>query len=253
MTDRSLCKPAGGRRLACTARARAAGIGMAALLAVAALPGAWGADEAAAPAPGGTAAPAPGGSAAPAAGEAAAPAPSESAAPPASEFSNLDNRIEDTKGDVIQLNRDLMVLEEELLFPASTQVAVFVSMDVGKLFDLDSVQLKMDDKDVANYLYTPSEVQALHRGGVQRIYLGNLKAGSHELVAFFTGGGPHRRDYRRGATVKFDKGTDPKYIELRIKDSTGKMQPEFDVRIWPGAASPAPAPSTQAGTESSAR
>jgi hypothetical protein len=158
----------------------------------------------------------------------------DTAAPP-SEFSNLDNRIQNTKSEVIQLNRDLMVLEEELLFPASTQVAVFVSMDVGKLFDLDSVQVKLDDKEVASYLYTPSEVQALHRGGVQRVYLGNLKAGSHELVAFFTGGGPHRRDYRRGTTVKFDKGTDPKYIELRIKDSTGKLQPEFDVRIWPGA------------------
>jgi len=156
----------------------------------------------------------------------------DEAAPPPSEFSNLDNRIEDAKSQVIQLNRDLMVLEEELLFPASTQVAVFVSMDVGKLFDLDSVQLKLDDKEVANYLYTPSEVQALHRGGVQRIYLGNLKAGSHELVALFTGGGPHQRDYRRATSVKFDKGTDPKYIELRIKDSTGKLQPEFDVKIW---------------------
>jgi len=159
---------------------------------------------------------------------------------PPSEFSNLDNRIEDTKKAVIELNRDLMVLEEELLFPASTQVAVFVSMDVGKLFDLDSVQVKVDDREVANYLYTPAEVQALHRGGVQRIYLGNLKTGSHELVAFFTGGGPHQRDYRRATSVKFDKGTDPKYIELRIKDSTGKQQPEFDVHIWPGANSPTP-------------
>ena len=165
-----------------------------------------------------------------------AAAPAE-AAPP-SEFSNLDNRIQDTKSEVIQLNRDLMVLEEELLFPASTQVAVFVSMDVGKLFDLDSVKVKLDDKEVANYLYTPSEVQALHRGGVQRVYLGNLRAGSHELVAFFTGGGPHQRDYRRATTVKFDKGTDPKYIELRIKDSTGKLQPEFDVKIWPTSTPP---------------
>ena len=125
-----------------------------------------------------------------------------------------------------------MVLEEELLFPASTQVAVFVSMDVGRLFDLDSVQLRLDNKEVATYLYTPLEVQALHRGGVQRIFLGNLKAGSHELVAFFTGAGPHERDYKRGTTIKFDKGTDPKYIELRIKDSTGKLQPEFDVKVW---------------------
>jgi hypothetical protein len=151
---------------------------------------------------------------------------------PAAAPGNLDTRIQDLKGDVIRLNRDLLVLEEELLFPANTQVALFVSMDVGKLFELDSVQIKLDDKVVTNYLYTPLEVQALHRGGVQRVYLGNLRAGTHEIVAFFTGKGPHERDYKRGATVKFDKGTDPKYIELRIKDSTGKLQPEFDVKIW---------------------
>jgi hypothetical protein len=145
---------------------------------------------------------------------------------------NLDDRIQDVKGDVIRLNRDLMVLEEELLFPANTQVAIFVSMDVGRLFSLDSVKIRLDDKDVANYLYTPAEVQALHRGGVQRVYVGNLKAGSHELVAFFTGKGPHDRDYKRGATIRFDKGTEPKYIELQIKDSTGKLQPEFEVKVW---------------------
>ncbi|HWI09822.1 MAG TPA: AraC family transcriptional regulator [Burkholderiaceae bacterium] len=144
----------------------------------------------------------------------------------------LDNRVQDAKSDVIKLNRDLLVLEEELLFPANTQVALFVSMDVGKLFELDSVQIKLDDKVVASYLYTPLEVQALHRGGVQRVYLGNLKTGTHELVAFFTGKGPHDRDYKRGATVKFEKDTEAKYIELRIQDSMGKLQPEFDVKLW---------------------
>ncbi|RZU02797.1 AraC family transcriptional regulator [Rivibacter subsaxonicus] len=159
---------------------------------------------------------------------AAAAAPAAAASAPAS----LDARVQDLKGDVIRLNRDLLVLEEELLFPASTQVALFVSMDVGKLFELDSVQIKLDDKLVTNYLYTPLEVQALHRGGVQRIYLGNLKAGKHEIVAFFTGKGPHERDYKRGTTIKFDKSTEPKYIELRIKDSQAKLQPEFEVKVW---------------------
>lgn len=144
----------------------------------------------------------------------------------------LDARVQDLKGDVIRLNRDLLVLEEELLFPAGTQVAVFVSMDVGKMFSLDSVQVRLDDKVVANYLYTPLEVEALHRGGVQRLFLGNLRAGEHELVAFFTGKGPHERDYKRGATLKIDKGTGPQYIELRIMDSQAKLQPEFDVKVW---------------------
>ncbi len=144
----------------------------------------------------------------------------------------LDGRVQDVKGDVIRLNRDLLVLEEELLFPANTQVALFVSMDVGKLFSLDSVQVTLDDKVVSNYLYTPLEVHALHRGGVQRMYLGNLKSGEHTLTAFFTGKGPHDRDYKRGATLKFEKSTSAKYIELQIRDSTGKLQPEFDVKVW---------------------
>ncbi|HTP71003.1 MAG TPA: AraC family transcriptional regulator [Burkholderiaceae bacterium] len=180
-------------------------------------------------------APTPSAAAAPDAAASAPPGTKDSAtaaAAPAAAPASLDSRIQELKGDVIRLNRDLLVLEEELLYPANTQVAVFVSMDVGKMFDLDSVQIKLDDKVVTNYLYTPLEVQALHRGGVQRAYLGNLKAGTHEIVAFFTGGGPHDRDYKRGTTIKFDKGTDPKYIELRIKDSTGKLQPEFDVKVW---------------------
>jgi hypothetical protein len=166
---------------------------------------------------------------APAGASVAAPPSVVASAPPAA---TLDGRIQDVKSDVIKLNRDLLVLEEELLFPANTQVALFVSMDVGKMFELDSVQVKLDDKVVASYLYTPLEVQALHRGGVQRVYLGNLRTGEHELVAFFTGKGPHDRDYKRGATVKFEKSTDAKYIELRIQDSGAKLQPEFDVKVW---------------------
>ena len=159
----------------------------------------------------------------------AASAPDAAASAPQG---SLDDRIQAAKSDVIRLNRDLLVLEEELLFPANTQVAVFVSMDVGLLFDLDSVQIKLDDKVVSTYLYTPLEVQALHRGGVQRVYLGDLRAGGHEIVAYFTGKGPHDRDYKRATTIKFDKTTEPKYIELQIKDVQQKLQPEFDVKVW---------------------
>jgi len=175
---------------------------------------------------------APSTSAAPAAPAAPAAATAPAAAASAPLAATLDGRVQDVKSDVIKLNRDLLVLEEELLFPANTQVALFVSMDVGKMFELDSVQIKLDDKLVASYLYTPNEVQALHRGGVQRVWVGNLKAGEHEIVAFFTGKGPHDRDYKRGATVKFEKSTEAKYIELRIRDSMGKLQPEFDVKLW---------------------
>lgn len=161
-------------------------------------------------------------------GGAAASAARENAA----EFRTLDQQVQDLKALAVELNRDLFLLEEELLFPASTQVAVFVSMDVGEFFSLDSVELKLDGKDVTNYLYTEREVDALHRGGVHRLYAGNVRAGAHELVAVFTGIGPHGRAYRRGATLDFEKTIGPKHIELTISDRETRLQPEFVVKEW---------------------
>ena len=144
----------------------------------------------------------------------------------------LDQQIQDLKQEVIQLNRELFALEEELLFPANTQVAIFLSVDVGGTFALDSVQLKVDNKVVTNYLYTEREAQALVRGGVQRLYMGNLKSGQHEIVALFVGKGPEGRDYRRGATLNLDKGVGPKYLELKITDRTSNHQPDFVIKEW---------------------
>ncbi len=181
--------------------------------------------DAAAPAAPAGAAPADAAATPPAAGDAAA----DTAAP---DTRGLDQEVQGLKKDVVDLNRDLFVLEEELLFPANTQVAVFLSMDVGDFFALDSVQLKIDQKEVINYLYTPREVEALLRGGVHRLYLGNLKVGKHELVAFFSGKGPNDRDYKRGASLSFEKGIGAKYLELKINDRQRKQQPEFEIKDW---------------------
>jgi hypothetical protein len=220
------------------------------LIAAALLAGAWaagaaraapaaGAPAAAPTAPATTVAPsaAPAAAAAPAAVPMPAPAPAPAAdasgagTPPA-DFKTLDQEVQGLKKDVIDLNKDLFVLEEELLFPANTQVALYVSMDVGTFFALDSVTIKIDNKEVKNYLYTAREADALLKGGVQQIYLGNLKVGKHELVAFFTGKGPVERDYKRGATLSFDKGVGAKYLELKITDRVAKHQPEFTIKDW---------------------
>ena len=145
---------------------------------------------------------------------------------------NLEDKIQTLKKEVMKLNRDLFILEEELLFPTSTQVAVFLSTDVGNYFKLDSVQLKIDDKVVANYLYTKQEREALAKGGVQRLFIGNVKKGKRELVAVFKGPGPNDREYKRGTTHVFEKGSGTKYIELKITDVSKKLQPEFIVKEW---------------------
>ncbi len=156
----------------------------------------------------------------------------ESSDASALEEGSLDAEIEALKKAVLSLNRDLFILEEDLLFPPNTQFSVFLSMDAGTFFSLDSVQLKINDKNIANHLYTERELAALKRGGVQRLYIGNLPSGEHEIIAIFTGVGPKGRDYRRGQTVVIEKTTEPQFVEFMIADDTGKEQPRFDVRIW---------------------
>ena len=143
----------------------------------------------------------------------------------------LDDEMEDVKKALLDLKRDLVILEEDLLFPASTQVAVFLSMDIGEFFQLDSVSLKLNGKEVTHHLYTDKQIDALYRGGVQRLFIGNAKQGSNRLTAFFTGRGPSGRDYRRATTVEFEKSFEPAFVELAIVDTTTRYQPEFRAAI----------------------
>jgi hypothetical protein len=135
------------------------------------------------------------------------------------------------KESVLTLNRDLLILEEELLYPASSQVAIYLSMDLGNFFALDAVKVEIDNKLVVSEIYSDKQTQALFRGGVQRLYVGNVKAGEHEISAIFTGRGPNR-DYKRGAKITLTKTQDPLVLELRIQDSESQMQPKFDIKQW---------------------
>ncbi len=144
----------------------------------------------------------------------------------------LRDRTQDLKKQVLELNRDLSRLQEKLLFPPRTRLTIFLSFDLGNNFKLDAVQIKLDGKIVANHLYTERELNALKRGGAQRLYLGNLPSGNHELAAFFTGKDPKGRDYRRDSRLKLKKGSEPQFIELQITDNTRQQQPKFKIKVW---------------------
>ncbi|MCW8956244.1 MAG: hypothetical protein OQL09_05125, partial [Gammaproteobacteria bacterium] len=103
------------------------------------------------------------------------------------QLKGLDEQVQDIKKDVLDLTSELSLLEEKLLYPSNTQVSVFVSLTEGDEFKLDSVQVKLDNKVVAQHLYTFRELEALQSGGVQRLYTGNIKSGSHDLVFSFMG------------------------------------------------------------------
>lgn len=156
----------------------------------------------------------------------------ETAPEPEPEPVPVTDEIEVLKQQLLELNRDLLILEEELLYPANNQIALYLSIDVGEYFQLDSVKVHIDDQLVASELYTEHQVDALFRGGVQRLYVGNLKTGDHELTAFFIGIGPQGREYKRATSIAIDKQTSGKVYELKIIDSGPKQQPVFSIKEW---------------------
>ncbi|SDZ98732.1 hypothetical protein [Microbulbifer marinus] len=128
----------------------------------------------------------------------------------------LDEQIQDVKKDVIDLTAELAQLEEKLLFPSNTQVSIFVSLAEAQPFDLEAVQLKLDNEIVAHHLYTFREIEALQKGGVQRIYTGNVQTGSHPLEVTFVGKSPSGKEVRANASYKVDKAVGPKFVEIKI-------------------------------------
>ena len=140
------------------------------------------------------------------------------------QIKGLDEQVQDIKKDVLALSSELAQLEEKLLFPSNTQVSVFVSLAGNENFVLDSMQLKMDDKVVAQHLYTFKEVEALRLGGVQRIYTGNIKTGKHDLVASFIGRTKSGKEYQHSQNVTVSKAVGPKFVEIQIAGSSASDQ-----------------------------
>lgn len=140
--------------------------------------------------------------------------------------------VEELKKQVIELNRDLFILEEDLLFPASSQFVVFLSLDAGEFLQLDSVKLKVNGTVVASHLYTERQARALQRGAMQRLYMGNLKTGDHEVTAFVEGIGPEDRAYKKAASFRLNKDTGTKTLEIRIQDQSADYQPAVDIVEW---------------------
>ncbi len=144
---------------------------------------------------------------------------------------SLADQVKDLKSDLVKLNRELYELEEALINPANTQIAVFLSLSTQSDFDLDSVELKIDGNLATTYLYKESELTALKKGGVQRLYIGNISSGSHSLTAVLNGLGESDRYFRREKKFSFNKASKPKMLELQIIESRRK-EPEFKIKEW---------------------
>ena len=113
-----------------------------------------------------------------------------------------------------------------------SRLAVFLSGDVEGFFSLEAVTLSIGGRQVMHYLYTPQQLDALRRGGIHRLYMGNVKAGEHGILVVFTGKGPEDREYRRATEVTLEKTRGAQNLQLKINDSADLQQPEFVVKEW---------------------
>ena len=131
----------------------------------------------------------------------------------------LDEQVQEVKTDVLSIAADLGRLEERLLYPSNTQVAVFVSMPDAS-YRLDSVQLEIDGEPVAHYIYSFKELEALQNGGVQRLYTGNVPTGAHNLQVTYSGKLENGKEFSRSDQFAFDKSVRPKMLGLTLAAAT---------------------------------
>lgn len=140
----------------------------------------------------------------------------ESAPRKSASMQSLDEQVQEVKSDVLAIAAELSNLEEQLLYPSNTQIAVFVSIEEGHEVALDSAQILIDGELVAQHIYSFKELEALQKGGVQRIYTGNIRTGEHQIevsVAGKKGGG---KDFDAVETFVFSKAVDPKLVGIRL-------------------------------------
>jgi hypothetical protein len=132
------------------------------------------------------------------------------------EMRSLDEQVQEIKSDALGIAADLTRLEEKLLYPSNTQVAIFVSIASGETFRLDAMRIDVDGKLATHYIYGFKELDALQHGGVQRIYTGNIPTGAHEIAVSVNGKTQFDKDFSHTETFAFSKGVEPKLIGITL-------------------------------------
>lgn len=150
---------------------------------------------------------------------------------PREQVKGLDEQVQEIKTDVLSIAAELSQLEEKLLYPSDTQIAVFVSLAKGEKYRLDSVDIQLDGTPVAHHLYTFKELEALQKGGVQRIYVGNVRTGEHALKVTAMGKTEGGSDFRKDESFTVSKAIGPKLVGV-VLAGTGIGSKTITMKDW---------------------
>jgi hypothetical protein len=131
------------------------------------------------------------------------------------QMKGLDEQVQEIKSDVLSIDAELSRLEERLLYPSNTHVALFVAMAQGNTLRLDAMRIQIDGQPVAHYIYSFKELEALQKGGVQRIYTGNIPTGAHRLEVAVIGK-LDGKEYARSEQFTINKSVEPKLVGITL-------------------------------------
>ena len=129
---------------------------------------------------------------------------------------SLDGQVQEIKSDVLSIASELGNLEERLLYPSNTQIALFVTIAEGESFRLDALQVEIDGELATHHIYSYKELEALQKGGVQRIYTGNVPTGDHQLTVTMLGKLKNGNDLEQSDSFVFAKGVEPKALGITL-------------------------------------
>lgn len=147
---------------------------------------------------------------------AAVPSVARAADPARQQMQSLDEQVQEIKSEVLSIAAELNRLEEKLLYPSNTQVAVFLSLGDGETMELDSVRVAINGEAVAHHIYSFKELRALQKGGVQRIYTGNVPTGEHQIEVSVVGKRSTGGDFGGTETFQFRKEAEPKLVGINL-------------------------------------
>jgi len=147
------------------------------------------------------------------------------------QIKGLDEQVQEIKEDVIGIATELSRLEEKLLYPSNTHVAFFVSLAEQDKTVINGIKLMLDNQVVAKHLYTFRELEALRKGGVQRLYTGNIRTGGHNLEVTITGKSAAGEKFRHSVSYEVKKEVGPKIVEVRL-DSPARGKQGIGFKDW---------------------
>ncbi len=147
-------------------------------------------------------------------------------------FTRIDREVQAIKQEMLDINRDLSLLEGELLYPPEHRLTVFLSVGSATTMDLDVLKIDLNGKSLVHHEYSDAEMEALRKGGVHKAYIGSIEKGEHVLQAQLSGTGRRDQVFDIVDSATFTKRQGTRYVELLVSESTLRGVPRLTIQSW---------------------